>query len=280
MLGFILHLIKIMPISDGMYYSLAPLAIAGLALGGAQALGGLFQIGSAGKRRKEPKYEIPQEVFDIERERRGMIGIGIDEATKQQLRENTARAALFGLRASQDRRGGQAYASIGEELMRKGAIDIASRDAAMREQRFKDWERSAMALSQYKDKAFGNQWQSWANREQQRQETRTAGFQNMFGGITSGLGFLSMGLAGGGGKTPKTFNPNNKFLNGEIPKVFNEPYAPSAASMSLSGMRSPFSSFSIMNANIPSSSTQSSYMPMANMPGYGAAMQDLFSSPF
>ena len=57
MLGFILHFLKIMPISDGMYYAVPLAPLAALAIGtGVKALTGIGQMLFSGKKQKEPKY--------------------------------------------------------------------------------------------------------------------------------------------------------------------------------------------------------------------------------
>ena len=198
MLGFILHLIKIMPISDGMMYELPPLAIAGIAMGGAQVLTGGLQALFSGRRRKEPKYEIPKEIPQYVKETYDFASqlsqMGTPQPTLQMQQQNALASAVFGLRNAQDRRAGlSAIGNIQAGLDRTN-LQIAAQDASMRQQNMltaqRLREKALLTSAQYQDKAFSNIWQSWANREQQRIETRNAGFQNIARGIgTAGTMF-------------------------------------------------------------------------------------------
>lgn len=231
---------------------LPALAIAGLALGGAQAIGGLFQMGSAGRRRAEPKYQIPGEVFEATKRAEEMAREGMPEASRMQALQGAQQAALFRQRAAGQSRIGQANVATNETLLSRDLLNVAQTDAQVRLDNQRRALQALMTQAQYRDKAFGNQWQSWANREQQRQETRAAGMQNIVGGLTSAAGVLTMGLAGGGGqKTGFGYNSTSaSLLRGGIPKIFNEPFTPSASSMSLFKGNAPFSGFSLLNSKI------------------------------
>jgi len=225
MFGFVLHLIKIMPISDGMQYGLLPL-VAGI-LGGAQVIGGIAQALSSSNRKREPKYEIPKEVFEATEMAKEAAKTGMAEESRMQALQSAQQSALFGMRAAQDRRGG--LASIGniQAGLDRSKLAIAAQDASMRLQNQRFAQQALMTQAQFRDKAFANQWQSWANAEQQRIETRNAGFQNMMGGLTSIGTMASMGAFGnnvlGSGSAPgiggSTYNPMSQFLTGNIPNI-------------------------------------------------------------
>ena len=83
MFGFVLHLIKIMPISDGLIQAIDPLTI-GLIMGGVKAAAGGIQALSAGRKQAEPKYEIPQEVFQATQRAQEMAQTGMPEASRMQ----------------------------------------------------------------------------------------------------------------------------------------------------------------------------------------------------
>jgi hypothetical protein len=207
MLGFILHLIKIMPISDGMYYAepLSALAIAGLAMGGAKTLGGLGQMIFSGRKQAEPKYETPQEVFRATQMAQEMAQTGMPEASRMQALQGAQQSALFGMRSAQDRRGG--LASIGniQAGLDRSNLAVAAQDAAMRQQNQRFAQQALMTQAQYRDKAFANQFQSYMNKEQQRRANLGAGMQNVFGGLDFAGSMAAMGLLGSGGTTTNTF---------------------------------------------------------------------------
>jgi hypothetical protein len=219
MLGFILHLIKIMPISDGMYYAepLSALAIAGLAMGGAKTLGGLGQMIFSGRKQAEPKYEIPQEVFRATQMAQEMAQTGMPEASRMQALQGAQQSALFGMRSAQDRRGG--LASIGniQAGLDRSNLAVAAQDAAMRQQNQRFAQQALMTQAQYRDKAFANQFQSYMNKEQQRRANLGAGMQNVFGGLDFAGSMAAMGLLGSGsapGVGGSTYNPLSQFLSG------------------------------------------------------------------
>ena len=218
MLGFILHLIKIMPISDGMIYAepLSMLAIGGI-LGGAKALTGIGQMLFSGRKQAEPKYEIPQEVFRATQMAQEMAQTGMPEASRMQALQGAQQSALFGMRSAQDRRGG--LASIGniQAGLDRSNLAVAAQDAAMRQQNQRFAQQALMTQAQYRDKAFANQFQSYMNKEQQRRANLGAGMQNVFGGLDFAGSMAAMGLLGSGsapGVGGSTYNPVSKFLSG------------------------------------------------------------------
>jgi hypothetical protein len=269
MLGFILHLIKIMPISDGMYYSLAPLAIAGLAMGGAKTLAGLGQMIFSGRKHAEPKYEIPQEVFQATQRAQEMAQTGMPEASRMQALQGAQQSALFGMRAAQDRRGG--LASIGniQAGLDRSNLAVAAQDAAMRQQNQRFAQQALMTQAQYRDKAFANQWQSWMNKEQQRRANVGAGLQNIMGGLDLAGSMAAMGALGGGGGGTKPFGGTD--LTSATGPKFYDPYRNSGMSAIMGGARMP----AMPGAVRPTPN----YIPTANLPFYNDAMQDLFSTP-
>jgi hypothetical protein len=202
MLGFILHLIKIMPISDGMYYAepLSALAIGGI-IGGVKALSGIGQMLFSGKKQAEPKYEIPKEVFQSTQMAQEMAQTGMPEASRMQALQGAQQSALFGMRAAQDRRGG--LMSIGniQAGMDRANLAVAAQDASMRLQNQRFAQQALMTQAQYRDKAFANQWQSWMNKEQQRRALLGAGMQNIMGGLDLAGSIYAMGSGTGTTKT-------------------------------------------------------------------------------
>jgi hypothetical protein len=201
MFGFVLHLIKIMPISDGLIQAIDPLTI-GLAIGGVKALAGGIQALSAGRKQAEPKYEIPKEVFQATQMAQEMAQTGMPEASRMQALQGAQQSALFGMRAAQDRRGG--LASIGniQAGLDRSNLAVAAQDAAMRQQNQRFAQQALMTQAQYRDKAFANQWQSWMNKEQQRRANIGAGLQNIMGGLDLAGSMAAMGALGGGGTKP------------------------------------------------------------------------------
>jgi hypothetical protein len=208
MLEFLLNLYNfIFPEHNGIIYGvLDPLTI-GLIMGGVKAAAGGIQALTAGKRQEEPKYEIPQEVFQATQRAQEMAQTGMPEASRMQALQGTQQSAVFGMRGAQDRRGG--LASIGniQAGLDRSNLAVAAQDASMRLQNQRFAQQALMTQAQYRDKAFANQWQSFANREQQRIETKNAANQNMFGGFDTMASMLAMGALGGGTNT--TTNTTN-----------------------------------------------------------------------
>jgi hypothetical protein len=230
MLGFILHLIKIMPISDGMYYAepLSALAIAGLAMGGLKSLGGLGQMLFPGKKVKEPEpYQIPEELKTKLSRAYQAEQTGMPEVSRMQARQGAEQAALFGMRAAQDRRAGLAMIGQNQAILGKAYTDIASRDAAIRMQNFMQTQNVLSEMSNARNLKYQTDYMRYQNKEQQRRANIGAGMQNVFGGLDFAGSMAAMGLLGGGGlgtgSAPgfggSTYNPMSQFLSGSIPGI-------------------------------------------------------------
>jgi hypothetical protein len=226
MLVYIIHLLKIMPISDGLIQAIDPLTI-GLAIGGVKALAGGIQALTAGKKRPEPKYEnkvyedIVQRAEQAERE-------GLNESSRMQMMQGAQQAAIFGMRAAQDRRVGIANIGDIQAGLNRSYIDIAARDAEIRQRNFQLTQQAKSALARAKDLQFSTEHASWMNAEQRRRANIGAGLQNIMGGIDfagsmaamgafSGKGGLGTGVAPGFGGS--TYNPISKFLSGSTPSI-------------------------------------------------------------
>ena len=257
MLVYIIHLLKIMPISDGLIQAIDPLTI-GLAIGGVKALAGGIQALTAGKKRPEPKYEnkvyedIVQRAEQAERE-------GLNESSRMQMMQGAQQAAIFGMRAAQDRRVGIANIGDIQAGLNRSYIDIAARDAEIRQRNFQLTQQAKSALARAKDLQFSTEHASWMNAEQRRRANIGAGLQNIMGGIDFAGSMAAMGaLSGTGGRTG--YKPNSSLLTGEIPKLFNNPYTPSSSSMSLYRGSNPSLGLGLMTTgaqpNITSSNTQ------------------------
>ena len=294
MLGFILHLIKIMPISDGLIQAIDPLTI-GLILGGVKAAAGGIQALSAGKKQEEPKYEIPKEVFQSTQMAQEMAQTGMPEASRMMALQGAQQSALFGMRAAQDRRGGLASLGNIQAGLDRSSLSVAAQDAAMRQQNMIRAQQALMTQAQFRDKAFANQWQSWMNKEQQRRANVGAGLQNIMGGLDMAGSVMAMGALG---KTPGTqtlptttttqigrgiaggpsisdylstspFNTSARAVSSPATTIYNtslNSYMPGTyGALMGTPSRNPFST---------GIST-----PVSSLPGYGAAMQDLFPQP-
>jgi ribonuclease D len=149
MLGFILHLIKIMPISDGMFQSVVDPLTIGLAIGGVKALAGGIQALTAGPKQAEPKYEIPKEVFQATDIARQMAQTGMPEASRMMAMQAAQQAALFRQRAAGQSRTGQANVASSESLLSRDLINIAAQDASMRQQNLRFSQQPLMTQAQY-----------------------------------------------------------------------------------------------------------------------------------
>lgn len=205
MLELLLNLYNfIFPEHNGIIYGvLDPLTI-GLIMGGVKAAAGGIQGLTAGKKQAEPKYEIPQEVFQATKQAQEMAQTGMPEASRMMALQGAQQSAVFGMRGAQDRRGG--LASIGniQAGMDRASLSVAAQDAATRLQNQRFAQQALMTQAQYRDKAFANQWQSWMNREQQRRANVGAAKLNMFGGLDMAGSMLAMGALGGGTNTTTT----------------------------------------------------------------------------
>lgn len=296
MFGFILHLIKIMPISNGEYHSLVPLAVAGLALGGVKALAGGIQALSAGKKKPEPKYEIPKEVFEVTQRAEEMARTGMPEASRMQALQGAQQSALFGMRAAQDRRGGLAAIGNIQAGLDRSSLQVAAQDASMRQQNMIRAQQALMTQAQYRDKAFANQWQSWMNEEQRRRSLVGAGLQNIMGGLDLAGSMMAMGAlaGGGGGKTITKTTAGTQIGRGIAggPSI-SDYLATSPFNTSARAVSTPATTIYNTSLNSYMPGTYGALMgtpsrnpfstgistPVSSLPGYGAAMQDLFSNP-
>ena len=133
MLGFILHLIKIMPISDGMIYGIAPLAVMGIAAGAQALFGGIQAIGGAAERKRlagqEPKYQIPKEATEAIGLAKSMAQEGIPSAQRMAALQNIQQSAVMGQRAAADRRGGLMAVGTSQAQMDRSLLNLAAQDA-------------------------------------------------------------------------------------------------------------------------------------------------------
>ena len=259
---------------------------------GAKALTGLGQMLFSGRKQAEPKYEIPQEVFRATQMAQEMAQTGMPEASRMQALQGAQQSALFGMRAAQDRRGG--LASIGniQAGLDRSNLAVAAQDASMRLQNQRFAQQALMTQAQYRDKAFANQWQSWMNREQQRRANVGAGIQNIMGGIDLAGSMAVMGALDGGGGTPTTkTTPTAQTGRGIAGGPSISDYlatSPFNTSQRAASSYSQPSYNTSLNSYMPGSygalmgtpgirpRTSSTYTPMANLPGFGEAMQDLF----
>jgi hypothetical protein len=199
MFGFVLHLIKIMPISDGMFESAIDPITIGLIMGGTKALAGGIQALASGRRRAEPKYEIPSQIPKYIQGMQEMALTGIPKPALQFDLENIQRSSLMAQRAAADRRGG--LATIGTTMAQRDLSlgQLGARNANLMQQNQRNALQALLVGAQYEDKLFGNQWQSWMNREQQRRALLGAGLQNIMGGFDLAGSMAAMGLKGSSG---------------------------------------------------------------------------------
>ena len=179
------------------------LAIAGITAG-AKALAGVGQMLFAPKRRPEPKYEIPKEVFEVTQRAREMEQTGMPEASRVMAEQRAEQSALFAMRSAQDRRGGLMSQGNIQAQQNLAALSIASQDAAMRQQNMVRTQQALMTQAGYRDKAFANQWQAAMNREQQRRALLGAGMQNIMGGFDLFGSMMALGLNSTATKTTTT----------------------------------------------------------------------------
>ena len=183
MLAIILEILRILPTGDGMNYSIAPLAIVGIAAG-VKALFGAGQAAAAGRKKKEPGYQIPTEVGEAVSMARGMAAEGMPAAQRVAAEQGIQQSALLGLTAAQTRKGGLGAAQNIQAGMDRSTLNLAAQDAAMRQQNQRFAYSALMAGASYKDKEFANKWQSWMNQEQRRRANVGAGMQNISGAIS------------------------------------------------------------------------------------------------
>lgn len=198
MLGFILHFIKIMPISDGIIESIiGPLGI-GLIAGGAQALFGGIQALTAGPKVEQKPYERPKEYDQAFQESMDLSRQGMDESSKRMAEQAAQQAAIFSLRGSQDRRGGLAALANIQAQMDRSSLSIAAQDAAIRQRNRLLGIQALENFGRRKDIEFQTESQRLQNLELQRRARIGAGFQNMFRGFDFMGSIAAMGGLGVG----------------------------------------------------------------------------------
>lgn len=189
MLGLVLHLIKIMPVSDGMYYSIAPLAAIGIAAG-IQALTGVIQGATAGPKKEEPVYGMSEEAKEAISLGRQIAKQGMPTAQKQAALDEIRRSATQALRTASLVGSRGLLGSLGNIQAQQDLSirNLAAQDAALMSQNQRFLYTALMAGAQAKDKEFANQWQAWANAEQQRRAQVGAMQQNIAGAASTFLG--------------------------------------------------------------------------------------------
>lgn len=157
---------------------------------GLQAGTGLIQgiiggIGAARQAKREPKYKIPKELGEAITLAKGMAAEGMPAAQRTAAMQDIQQSAMMGMAGAQSRRGGLMAAQNIQAGMDRSALSLAAQDAAMRQEKQRFAYSALMAGASYVDKAFANQWQSWANRMQQSRALLGAGIQNIAGAGTS-----------------------------------------------------------------------------------------------
>lgn len=244
--------------------ALPALAILGIA-SGAKALLGAGQAIAAGRRKEEPKYEIPKEVGQAIGLAQGMAQEGMPEAQRMAALQNIQQSAVMGMRGAQDRRGGLASIGNVQAQQDRSVLSLAAQDAAARQQNQRFLYSALMAGAQYQDKAFANRWQSWMNREQQRRALIGAGIQNIGGAVdtfTGGmmqLNYMNALTGGAGGSTASsTIRPVG--LGSSAPSQL-------AGRSAIMGSNMPAPRTSILSPRTNPS--------MSSLPGFSEAMQDL-----
>ena len=274
MLEFLSNLYNfIFPEHNGIIYAIDPLTI-GLIAGGAQALIG--GIGSIGARRRlrslegqEPKYEIPQEVFQATKQAQEMAQTGMPEASRMMALQGAQQAAIFRQRAAGQSRLGQANVATNETLLSRDLLNVAQTDAQVRLDNQRRALQALMVQAQYRDKAFGNQWQSWMNKFQQARANVGAKERTMYNGFDTMSSMFAMGALGGGaGKTPSFGGTDLTTVGTGVTRQPNQLSGISA--IMGTGTRPPMPGMQRPTPN---------YIPTANMPFYQESMQDLFSQP-
>jgi hypothetical protein len=267
MLGLVLHLLKIMPISDGVIYAIEPLTM--LAIGaGAKALTGIGQLLGSGRKKAEPKYEIPKEVGEAIGLARGMAAEGMPAQQYYDTLQNIQQSSVLAGRNIASLGRGSALAGQGniQAQQSKSVLSLGAQDAAARQQNQRFLYSALMAGAQAKDKQFANQWQSWMNKEQQRRALIGSGIQNIAGSVDTFMGgYLNLRAMGelGGRTTDNVLGPT-------ITPVSGREARSSMSAIMGSGTMPPMPGAQRPTAN---------YIPTANMPFYGQAMEDLFSQP-
>jgi hypothetical protein len=295
MFGFILHFIKIMPISDGMYYSIAPLLALGIGAGAQALFGGIQAIGGARKRKEleaNPyKFTIPEQAKQLLELRQAGL-TGMPRQALEFERQNIERSSVMAQRAAADRRGG--LATVGTTMAQRdlSLAALGARNANIAQQNINAYAGALMNMQQMKLMEEQSKGQQYANEMQMARAREGAGYQNIMRGLDLFGSAAAMGLLGSG-KAPgvggSTYNPQSQFLTGTAPGL-NLRTSINPATMSLYRGPQPFNSSILRNPSgyrpnplssvgLTSSINQPSYTPTSMLPGYTEAMQDLFSQP-
>lgn len=182
--------------------ALTALGIAGIGAG-VQALTGLGQALFAGKKKKEPKYEIPKEVFEATEIARGMAATGMPEASRMQALQGAQQSALFASRNLANLGRGAALSGVGnvQAQLDRSNIAVAAQDASMRQQNMLNYQRALLNQAGEQKLKFQTEHASWMNKEQQRRANIGAGLQNIMRGVDTFGSIAMMSALGGGGLT-------------------------------------------------------------------------------
>jgi hypothetical protein len=205
MLVFLFDLIKIMPISDGMYYSIAPIVLAA----GITALGGIIQSATASSGKKEEPYQIPEELKKSLREAEMLKNQGLPETSRVMAQQSAQQAALFGLRSAREMRKGFQFLAPNQALYERSLLDIANRDAIARQQNQQNYIRALTSMGQEQKLKFQTNYMAQQNAEQQAREQQLAGYQNIMRGIDTAASYYTMYGGGGGGNSAANFGGTN-----------------------------------------------------------------------
>jgi hypothetical protein len=220
MLGFILHLIKIMPVSNGMYYSIAPLLGLGIAAGAQALFGGIQAIGGARKRKEleaNPyKFTIPGEAQkELQLRAEGLTGMSASALTEAQ--QSIERSSAMAQRAAADRRAG--IATIGSTMAQRdlSLAALSARNANIAQQNINAYAGALRNMQQMKLMEEQSKGQQYANEMQMARAGEGAGYQNIMRGLDLFGSAAAMGLLGSGKAPGATYNPMSQFLTGTAP---------------------------------------------------------------
>jgi hypothetical protein len=201
MLGFVLHLIKIMPISDGMYYSIAPALALGIAAGAQAIIGGIQGARGASERRRLQAnpyvFTKPEEAKQLEELRRAGL-TGMPRQALEFERQNIERSSVMAQRAAADRRGG--LATIGTTMAQRdlSLAALGARNANIAQQNINAYAGALMNMQQMKLMEEQSKGQQYANEMQMARAREGAGYQNIMRGLDLFGSAAAMGLLGSG----------------------------------------------------------------------------------
>lgn len=170
--------------------ALTALGLAGIGAG-VQALTGIGQILFAGPKKKAPEFKVSpfeEQALDISRQQSLQ---GMQEPSKVMAQQSAQQAALFGLRAAQERRGGLAILGNLQAGLDRTNLQIAAQDATIRQQNIRNYEFALRQRAQTDYRAFQNIAQQYANEEMRRASMVGAGIAN-FGKAGSMFGQAAM----------------------------------------------------------------------------------------